>query len=107
MRTCFDLDDERDFHFLRRLTTDDELRSALEENPREVLEEHGFDFDPEILPETGVLPTKSEIRRELDEHERERKDEEDEDQDEDEGDDTFDVFSPNYFLQGQTRGKKY
>lgn len=47
---------------LERLASDDEFRSKMESDPIAALAEHGFEVDPSIAPNKVQLPSKEEIR---------------------------------------------
>ena len=49
--------------FLQKLTSDDDFRSNLEKNPREILSRHHIYLTPEQIPENFALPSKEEMQK--------------------------------------------
>lgn len=47
--------------FVERVTSDDDFRAALTDDPGRVLAEFGIDVPPELLPEQVSLPSKHEL----------------------------------------------
>jgi hypothetical protein len=64
-RVSFQLTPREAHDFLRKLVGDDDFRSRLEREPREVLAEHHIYFPPEYFPESVALPSKDLIQEAL------------------------------------------
>ncbi|HEX4931387.1 MAG TPA: hypothetical protein VFV62_11810 [Gaiellaceae bacterium] len=61
IRIRMDLTTARAVEFVDKLQNDNEFRTQLAANPREVLWEYGVEASPELIPETLTLPSPQQI----------------------------------------------
>jgi len=57
-RVSFNLTPREALDFLKKLSSDDEFRSRLQQSPREVLAEHHIHFPTDYFPDAVTLPSK-------------------------------------------------